>query len=415
MSKTKTIDWAALRRDFPILDQKVHGKPLIYFDNAATSQKPRAVIDALVHYYEHDNANVHRGIHELSNRATAAFEAARTRAAKFINAPSADEIIFTRGTTEGINLVASSWGAKNLKAGDVILLTEMEHHSNIVPWQLIAQRTGAKLAYIPVTGDEGLLDLSQLDSLLTKQVKVFSLVHISNSMGTLNPVAELCARARKLGIVTLVDGAQSAGHMPVDVQAIGCDFFALSGHKICGPTGIGVLWGRTELLAAMPPYQGGGEMILSVGYQKTEYKPAPHRFEAGTPDISGPIGLHAAMDYLDAIGRENIWRHDQELAHYAYEKLAALKGIRLFGPKLHSEMRAGLVSFLLKDVHAHDVVTLADQAGVALRGGHHCTQPLMHKLGVESTARASFYFYNTKAEVDRLVEVVKEIQKFFAQ
>src|SRR5450756_469727 len=267
-----TPDWAKLRADFPILDQQVHGKPLVYFDNAATSQKPRSVINALVHYYEHDNANVHRGIHELSNRATAGYEAARTRAAKFINARSADEIIFTRGTTEGINLVASTWGVNNLKAGDVILLTEMEHHSNIVPWQLLAQRTGAKLAYVPVTGDEGLLDLSKLDSLLTKQVKIFSMVHISNSMGTVNPVADLCARARKLGIITLVDGAQSAGHLPVNVQAIGCDFFAFSGHKICGPTGIGVLWGRQEILDAMPPYQGGGEMILSVEYQKTEFK-----------------------------------------------------------------------------------------------------------------------------------------------
>jgi cysteine desulfurase/selenocysteine lyase len=410
MNKTKETNWKALRKDFPILDQQVHGKPLIYFDNAATSQKPRAVIDALVHYYEHDNANVHRGIHELSNRATAGYEAARARAAKFINARNAEEIVFTRGTTEGINLVASSWGTKNLKSGDVILLTEMEHHSNLVPWQLLAQHTGAKLAYVPVTGDEGLLDLSKLDSLLTKQVKLFAMVHISNSMGTVNPVADLCARARKLGITTLVDAAQSAGHCPVDVQAIGCDFLAFSGHKICGPTGIGVLWGRQELLDAMPPYQGGGEMILSVEYQKTEFKKAPHRFEAGTPDISGPIGLHAAMDYLDAIGRENIWKHDQELASYTYGKLAALKNIRLFGPKTG---RAGLVSFLLKDVHAHDVVTLADQAGVALRGGHHCTQPLMHRLGVESTARASFYFYNTKAEVDRFVEVVKEIQKFF--
>ncbi len=406
------IDWAALRKDFPILDQQVHGKPLIYFDNAATSQKPRVVIDALVHYYEHDNANVHRGIHELSNRATAGYEAARARAAKFINAKSAEEIVFTRGTTEGINLVASSWGAKNLKSGDVILLTEMEHHSNLVPWQLLAQRTGAKLAYVPVIGDEGILDLSRLDSLLTKQVKIFSMVHISNSLGTANPVADLCARARKLGVITLVDAAQSAGHMPVDVHQIGCDFLVFSGHKICGPTGIGILYGRQELLDAMPPYQGGGEMILSVEYQKTEFKKAPHRFEAGTPDISGPIGLHAAMNYLDAIGRENIWKHDQELANHAYAQLAALNNIRLFGPKTG---RAGLVSFLLKDVHAHDVVTLADQAGVALRGGHHCTQPLMHRLGVESTARASFYFYNTKAEVDRFVEVVKEIQKFFGQ
>ena len=411
-TETPSVDWAALREDFPILDQRVHGRPLIYLDNAATTQKPRAVLDVLLGYYEHDNANVHRGVHELSNRATAAYEGARERAAKFLNARRSEEIIFTRGTTESINLVAAAWGGKNLKAGDVILLTELEHHSNLVPWQLIAQKTGAKLVYIPVTGDDGVLDLSKLDSLLTSSVKLLSLVHISNSMGTVNPVAELCARAKKLGIVTLVDGAQSAGHLPVDVQAIGCDFFAFSGHKICGPTGIGVLYGRTEVLETMPPYQGGGEMILSAGYQQTEFKHAPHRFEAGTPDISGPIGLHAAMDYLDAIGRANIWQHDQNLANYAVEKLSALKNIRIFGPPTN---RAGLVSFLLKDVHAHDVVTLADQGGVALRGGHHCTQPLMHKLGVESTARASFYFYNTKAEVDVFVDVIQEIQKFFGQ
>lgn len=405
-------DWTSLRKDFPVLDQKVHGQPLIYLDNAATSQKPRAVLDALKNYYERDNANVHRGIHELSNRATAGFEAARTATAKFINARSADEIIFTRGTTEGINLVASSWGAKNLKAGDRILLTEMEHHSNIVPWQLLAERVGAKVSYLPITGDDGLLDLKRLDEFLTRDVKLLALTHISNSLGTVNPVAELCARARKLGVTTLVDAAQSAGHRPLDVQEIGCDFLAFSGHKICGPTGIGILYGRQEVLEAMPPYQGGGEMILNVSFQKTTFKHAPHRFEAGTPDISGAIGLHAAMDYLDGIGRENIFKHDQELAGYALEKLSGLNGIRLFGPKTG---RAGVVSFLLKDIHAHDVVTVADQRGVALRGGHHCNQPLMSRLGVESTARASFYFYNTKAEVDRFVEVVKEIQKFFGQ
>src|SRR2546425_5550035 len=408
----KMIDGEKLRADFPILHQKVHGHPLIYFDNAATSQKPRAVMDALRNFYERDNANVHRGIHELSNRATAAYEAARARAGRFINARSGDEIVFTRGTTESINLVAHSWGSKNLKPGDKILLTEMEHHSNIVPWQLLAERTGAKLVYLPVTGEEGLLDLNKLDLLLTKEVKLFAMVHISNSLGTVNPVAELCERARKLGIVTLVDAAQSAGHCSVDVRQIGCDFLAFSGHKICGPTGIGVLYGRKELLDAMPPWQGGGEMILTVDYDKTTFKPAPHRFEAGTPDISGPIGLHAAMDYLDGIGRENIFRHDQELAAYAYEQLSRLNDIRLFGPKTG---RAGVVGFLLKDVHAHDVVTVADQWGVALRGGHHCTQPLMRKLGIESTARASFYFYNTKTEVERFVEVVREIQKFFAE
>jgi cysteine desulfurase/selenocysteine lyase len=408
---TNPIDWAALRRDFPILDQKVHGQPLAYLDNAATSQKPRQVIDALTRYYERDNANVHRGIHELSNRATTAFEAARERSARFLNARSAEEIIFTRGTTEAINLVANSWGNTRLKPGDQILLTEMEHHSNLVPWQMLAERTGAKLVYLPITaGDEGLLDRARLDELLTPAVKLFAFVHISNSLGTVNPATELCERARKIGAVTLVDAAQSAGHMPVDVQAMGCDFLAFSGHKICGPTGIGALYGRKELLGVMPPWHGGGEMILEVDYHQTTYKPAPHRFEAGTPDISGPIGLHAAMDYLDALGRENIWRHDQELASYAWEKLARLEGVRLFGPRTG---RAGLVSFLLNDVHAHDVVTFADQRGIALRGGHHCTQPLMKKLGVPSTARASFYFYNTRAEVDRLIEVLSETRRFF--
>jgi cysteine desulfurase / selenocysteine lyase len=407
---SKSVNWAALRADFPILDQKVHGQPLIYFDNAATSQKPRAVLDSLRHYYEQDNANVHRGIHELSNRATAGFEAARARAAAYLNARSADEIVFTRGTTEGINLVAQAWGSKFIKPGDKILLTEMEHHSNIVPWQLLAQRTGAKLLFLPVTGDEGLLDRKRLEEWLTRDIRLLSMVHVSNSLGTVNPVAEICARARKLGVTTLVDAAQSAGHRPLDVQEIGCDFLALSGHKMCGPTGIGVLYGRQEVLEATPPWQGGGEMILNVEYTGSTFKPAPHRFEAGTPDISGAIGLHAAMDYLDAIGRANIARHDEEMGAYAYEKLARLKGIRIFGPKTG---RAGLVSFVLAEAHAHDVVTVADQRGVALRGGHHCNQPLMHKFGVESTARASFYFYNTFEEIDRFVEVIVEIQKFF--
>jgi cysteine desulfurase/selenocysteine lyase len=407
----KRVNWSALRADFPILDQTVHGQPLIYFDNAATTQKPRAVLDALRHYYEHDNANVHRGIHELSNRATAAFEAARARAARFINARSADEIIFTRGATEGINLVAQAWGSKHIKAGDRIVLTEMEHHSNIVPWQLLAERTGAELVFLPITGDIGLLDLNRVDECLAKKVKLLALTHISNSLGTINPVADLCARARQLGVTTLVDAAQSAGHRLIDVQDIGCDFLAFSGHKMCGPTGIGVLYGRQEALESLPPYQGGGEMILSVDFLRSTWKRAPHKFEAGTPDISGAVGLHAAMDYLDQVGRGNIAQHDQELGAYAYAQLSRLKqGIRLFGPHIG---RAGLVSFLLKDIHAHDVVTVADQRGVALRGGHHCNQPLMRKLGVESTARASFYFYNTTAEIDRFAEVLGEIQKFF--
>jgi cysteine desulfurase/selenocysteine lyase len=406
----KPIDWSSLRKDFSILDQKVHGHPLIYFDNAATTQKPRAVIEALSRFYERDNANVHRGIHELSNRATAAFEAARHRTAKFINARSADEIIFTRGTTESINLVAQAWGTKELKRGDKILLTEMEHHSNIVPWQLLADRVGAQIVYLPVNGDRGMLDLSRIDEWLTPEVKLLAMTHISNTLGTVNPVTDFCERARRRGIVTLIDAAQSAGHRPLDVQQIGCDFLAFSSHKMCGPTGFGVLYGRAERLEEMPPYQGGGEMILSVDFQQTTFKPPPHRFEAGTPDISGAIALHAAMDYLDAIGRDNIAQHDQELGAYAFEKISAMNGIRVFGPNIG---RAGLISFLLDGVHAHDVVTVADQRGVALRGGHHCNQPLMKKLGVESTARASFYFYNTTAEIDRFVEVIGDIQKFF--
>lgn len=409
-SVTPHPDWASIRRDFPILDQRVHGHPLVYLDNAATSQKPRAVIDALHNYYLRDNANVHRGIHELSNRATAAYEAGRVRAARFINASQPSEIIFTRGTTEGINLVASAWGRNHLRSGEVILLTELEHHSNMVPWQLLAQRTGAQIRYVPVTGPEGLLDLDHLDQLLTEEVRLFAFTHISNSMGTINPVAELCARARRVGAVTLVDAAQSAGHLPLDVQRMGCDFLAFSSHKICGPTGFGILYGRQEMLAQLDPYQGGGEMILSVTYESASFKEPPHRFEAGTPDISGAVGLHAALDYLDAIGRDRIFAHDQELARYAVEQMAQIPGIRILGPK---ENRAGLVSFLLEDVHAHDVVTVADQYGVALRGGHHCTQPLMHKLGVESTARASFYLYNTREEVDRLIEVIHRIRKFF--
>jgi cysteine desulfurase/selenocysteine lyase len=403
----------SLRRDFPILNQQVHGHPLVYLDNAATSQKPRAVIDALSRFYENDNANVHRGIHELSNRSTMAFEAARDRAARFIQARQSSEIIFTRGATEGINLVAYTWGSKNLKAGDTILLTEMEHHSNIVPWQLLAARSGAKLSYIPVTGDDGLLDLSGLDDRLDDpSVKLFAFTHVSNTLGTINPVAELCARARKRKIVTLVDGAQSVGHRPVNVQEIGCDFLAFSGHKLCGPTGIGVLYGRQELLEGMPPFQGGGDMIASVDFQSSTWKESPHKFEAGTPDFAGAVGLHAALDYLSAIGCDKIARHDQELSTYAYEQMSRLPGIRLFGPK---KERSGVVSFLLNNIHAHDVVTVADQHGVALRGGHHCNQPLMKKLGVESTARASFYFYTTAGEVDRLVEVVREIQKFFGE
>ena len=404
------IDWATLRNDFPILRETVNGHPLVYLDSAASSQKPRQVIDAIRSHYEHDNANVHRGIHELSNRATEAYEGARQRVATYLNADSRDEIIFTRGTTEGLNLVAQTWALENLREGDTILLTEMEHHSNLVPWQMLARRIGAKLDFIEVTGDDGQLDLQWLDEQLAR-ARLLSLTHISNTLGSVNPVAEICARARAAGVVTVLDAAQSAGHAPVDVQAIDCDFLAFSGHKICGPTGIGVLYGRRELLEAMPPYQGGGEMIAKVEYRDVTFNVVPHKFEAGTPNVAGAVGLHAALDYLDAIGREAIFGHDQRLAKRACEQLAEIDGIRLFGP---SEGRSAVVSFVLPDAHALDLATMADQKGVALRAGHHCNQPLLAKLGVPATARASFYFYNTEAEVDRFIEVLHQVRKLFA-
>jgi cysteine desulfurase/selenocysteine lyase len=403
-------DWAALRADFPILAQAVHGHPLIYFDNAASSQKPRAVLDALRHYYEHDNANVHRGLHELSSRATEAYEAARAKVARYLGAAGQDEIVFTRGTTEAINLVAQAWGGKFVRAGDVILLTEMEHHSNLVPWQMLAQRTGARLRFVPVNED-GTLALDQLSALLTTEVKLFAFTHISNSLGTINPVAELCRAARAVGAVTLVDAAQSAGHLPIDVQQLGCDFLALSGHKMCAPTGIGALYGRAELLNAMPPWHGGGEMIVRVSLETSSYKDAPHRFEAGTPNIAGAIGLGAAIDYLEAIGRAEIFAHDFQLTAYALERLAELPGMRLLGP---SGERGGLAGFVMDGVHPHDLTTYADQSGLALRGGHHCNQPLMKKFRLPGTTRASFYFYNTTAEVDRMIEILAAARRFFA-
>ena len=393
--------WEQIRSDFPILDQQVHGQPLVYFDNAATSQKPRAVIETLSHYYERDNSNVHRGMHELSSRATIAYEAARGKVARYLNAASDEEIIFTRGTTEGINLVAQTWGPKFLRPGDVILSTELEHHSNIVPWQLLAERTGATLRFLPIN-ERHELDLARLDEFLTPEVKLFAFNHISNSLGTINPIAELCAAARKVGALTLVDAAQSAGHLPLDVQALGCDFLSLSGHKMCGPTGIGALYGRKALLNSLPPWQGGGDMIETVHYEKSTWKQAPYRFEAGTPNIAGAIGLGAAIDYIEAIGRQVIFDHDAELTQYALERMGKIPGLRIIGPPAGTP-RGAVISFVMGEAHAHDVVTMADEHGLALRGGHHCTQPLMRKLGLVSTARASFYFYNTKAEVDRMV------------
>ena len=407
---TSGPDWNAVRKDFPILGEQAHGHPLIYFDSAATSQKPRAVIDVLRRYYEHENANVHRGLHMLSERATEAYEKSRQRVAEYIGAVRADEILFTRGTTESINLVAQAWGGKFLREGDVILLTEMEHHSNLVPWQLLAERTGAKLRFVPVR-DNGTLALEQLPSLLTTEVKLFAFTHISNSLGTINPVSTLCRKARAVGALTLVDAAQSAGHSPINVQELGCDFLAFSGHKMCGPTGIGALYGRGEILDSMPPWHGGGEMIVSVTLEKSAFKRAPHRFEAGTPNIAGAIGLAAAIQYIEQIGRAAIFEHDSYLARYAAERLTELPGMRVFGP---TEERGALVGFVMDAAHPHDLTTFADQYGLALRGGHHCNQPLMRRFGVSGTTRASFYFYNTTEEIDRMIEILHAAVRFFS-
>jgi cysteine desulfurase / selenocysteine lyase len=407
---TAEVDWKAIREDFPILHEKAHGQPLIYFDNAATSQKPRRVLDALRRYYEHNNANVHRGLHELSSRATEAYEGSRRRVADYLGAASPDEIVFTRGTTESINLVAQAWGGKFLREGDVILLTEMEHHSNLVPWQLLAERTGVRLRFVPVH-DDGTLALEQLSSLLTREVKLFAFTHVSNSLGTINPVAHLCEKARAIGALTLVDAAQSVGHAPINVRELGCDFLAFSGHKMCGPTGIGALYARAEVLDAIPPWHGGGEMIVSVTLERSAFKKAPHRFEAGTPNIAGAIGLEAAIDYIEQIGRPAILEHDTELAHYAMERLEELPGMRVLGPR---EERGALVGFVMKSVHPHDLTTFADRYGLALRGGHHCNQPLMRRFGLPGTTRASFYFYNTKEEIDRMIEILSDAVRFFS-
>jgi cysteine desulfurase / selenocysteine lyase len=404
------VDWSALREDFPILRETAHGHPLIYFDSAATSQKPRAVLEALQNFYEHDNANVHRGLHTLSSRATEAYEKARERVADYVGAASAEEIVFTRGTTESINLVAQAWGGKFIREGDAILLTVMEHHSNLVPWQLLAERTGAQLRFLPVF-DDGTLDLEQLSSLLTPEVKLFAFTHISNSLGTINPVAELCAKARAAGALSLVDAAQSIGHMPVDVRELGCDFLAFSGHKMCGPTGIGALYGRAEILNSMPPWHGGGEMIVSVTLEKSTFKRPPHRFEAGTPNIAAAIGLSAAIDYIEGIGRSAIFEHDSQLAGYAAERISELPGTRIFGP---SGERGAVVGFVMDAAHPHDLTTFADQYGLAMRGGHHCNQPLMRHFGVSGTTRASFYFYNTMEEIDRMIENLQGAVRFFS-
>lgn len=403
------IDVDAVRRDFPILDVTIGGKPLVYLDNAATTQKPQTVIDALQRYYMLQNANIHRGVHYLSQQATDAYEQAREVAARFFGAASAGEMVFVRGTTEGINLVAHSWGGKHVGPGDEILITEMEHHSNIVPWQLLAERTGARLQVAAVT-DEGEVDLDSFHARLNERTRLVAVAQVSNALGTVNPVRELTAAAHKYGAVMLVDGAQSAPHLSVDLQELNCDFYVCSGHKLYGPTGIGLLYGRANLLEGMPPYHGGGDMIQKVTFEKTTYKSPPSRFEAGTPHISGAIALRAALDYIDRLGRDRIAAHEDDVTHYAEQQMGTVPGLRLIGTP---RRRAGAISFTLEGVHPHDVGTILDSAGVAIRAGHHCAQPLMRRFGVPATARASFGLYNTRADVDALIAALEHVRKLF--
>lgn len=405
------FDPIRIRKDFPALDQTIHGKPLAYLDNAATSQKPRAVLDVLSEYYERDNANVHRGIHELSRRATVAFEAAREKVASWINAPSTAECVWTRGTTEAINLVATAWGLDHVGEGDEILISVMEHHSNIVPWQLLAARTGATLKYIEID-DEGRLVLDGLESLLTERTKIVSISDVSNSLGTINPVKTIVDASRAVGAIVMVDGAQGVVHTKVDVQDLGCDFYAFGGHKMCGPTGVGVLWGRLELLEAMAPFQGGGEMIQIVERDQSSWAAVPHKFEAGTPNIAGAIGMGAAVDYLSNIGIEAIAIHESEIMAYAMAELSLVPGLRMFGPSSLDD-RSAVISFTMGDAHPHDISTILDTEGVAIRAGHHCAQLVMKHFGVSATARASFYLYSTQEDVDRLVEGLDQVAAIF--
>ena len=405
------FDPIRIRKDFPALDQTIHGKPLAYLDNAATSQKPRAVLEVLSEYYERDNANVHRGIHELSRRATVAFEAAREKVASWINAPSTAECVWTRGTTEAINLVATAWGLDHVGEGDEILISVMEHHSNIVPWQLLAARTGATLKYIEID-DEGRLVLDGLESLLTERTKIVSISDVSNSLGTINPVKTIVDASRAVGAIVMVDGAQGVVHTKVDVQDLGCDFYAFGGHKMCGPTGVGVLWGRLELLEAMAPFQGGGEMIQIVERDQSSWAAVPHKFEAGTPNIAGAIGMGAAVDYLSNIGIEAIAIHESEIMAYAMAQLSLVPGLRMFGPSSLDD-RSAVISFTMGDAHPHDISTILDTEGVAIRAGHHCAQLVMKHFGVSATARASFYLYSTQEDVDRLVEGLDQVAAIF--
>ncbi|MDP2948133.1 MAG: cysteine desulfurase [Chloroflexota bacterium] len=405
------FDVQALRQDFPILSRQVHGKPLVYLDNAATTQKPQAVIEALVHFYQHHNANIHRAIHTLGEEATAAYEETRAKVAQFINAPRPETIVFTRNATEALNLVAYAWGRHNLGPGDEILLTEMEHHSNLVPWQRLAQEVGAVVRYIGVT-DEGTLALDGLDEIIGEKTKLVGVTHVSNALGTINPVREIVAAAHRKGALVVVDGAQSVPHMPVDVQALDCDFLAFSGHKMLGPTGVGVLYGRYELLEAMEPFLTGGEMIRRVRLDGATWNDVPWKFEAGTPNIADVIAFGAALDYLSALGMENVRAHEEALTAYTLRRLRQLEDIIVYGPKDASQ-RGGVISFNYPDIHPHDVGTILDREGLAIRAGHHCAQPLMRRLGVTGTVRASFYIYNTPEEADALIEGVEKVRAFF--
>lgn len=405
------FDVREVRRDFPILERSVRGRRLVYLDSAATSQKPRAVIQALEDYYRNFNANIHRGIHALAEEATDAYEKSRERVARFIGAASPRSVVFTRNTTEAINLVAQSWGRKNLKEGDEILSSQMEHHSNLVPWQMLAQEKGARLRHIPVTED-GCLDLSRLSSLLTERTRIVAVSAMSNALGTINPVGEIVAAAHEAGALVLLDGAQLVPHSKVDVGLLGCDFLAFSAHKMLGPTGVGVLYGREEILEEMPPFMGGGEMILAVWEDRAEYNEIPHRFEAGTPNIADVVAFGAALEYLEGLGMGNVREHERRLVAHALERLGGEDGIRLYGPK-NPEIRGGVVSFNFEDIHPHDVGTILDREGIAIRAGHHCAQPLMRRYGISGTCRASFYVYTTEEEIDQLLAALTRVREVF--
>lgn len=409
---TSPLDLKAIRADFPSLHQEVHpGKRLVFLDSAASSQKPRQVIDAISAYYEHDHANVHRGIHVLSERATDAYESARDKVRDFINAASRREIIFTRNTTESVNLVAATWGRANLHPGDVVVLSEMEHHSNLVPWQILAQEKGVSLRFVPVT-DDGRLDQDAYAAFLREEpVRLVSLVQVSNVLGTVNPVKDMIAQAHAAGALFMIDGAQSVPHLAVDVQALDVDFLAFSGHKMAGPTGIGVLYGKRDLLEAMPPYMGGGDMIKRVTLEGSTWNELPYKFEAGTPSIAQAVGLGAAVDYLSHLGMDNILAHERHVVDYALDRLSEVPGLTLYGPA--PDLRNGVATFSLQDLHAHDLAQLLDAEGVAVRAGHHCAMPLHKRLGVPATARASFYMYNTRADVDTLIEAIYNARKVF--